>query len=54
MIDEKELVKYLKDNLEIKQEVIEHYHDMAPDGSYLYTSIYLGKEFITSTSKEIQ
>lgn len=54
MIDEKELVKYLKDNLKIKQEVIDRYHDMAPDGTYLSTRIYLGEEFITSASMDIK
>lgn len=53
MIDEKELVEFLKKNLKIKQEKIERYHDMAPDGTYLSTRIYLGEEFIASVSMDI-
>lgn len=53
MIDEKELIKYLKDNLRIKQKIIEHFHDMGHDGSSMYTSIYIGDEFITSIRKEL-
>lgn len=50
----KELVDFLKKNLKIKQSKCDHYHDLAYDGTYISTSIYLGDECITSISMEVE
>ncbi len=53
MIEEKELIDYLKENLKIKTKTIDRYHDMAYDGTYEYTCVYLGDELITSERREV-
>jgi hypothetical protein len=49
----KELIDFLKINLRIKQSKCNHYHDLAYDGTYVSTCIYLGDECIASTNMEI-
>lgn len=52
-INDNDLIRYLRDNLTVEQEIVERCHDMGYDGKYLSTNIYLGDSFITSSSRDL-